>query len=60
MRLTTENTARFFSVVGAPYVAESHLDNDYDDADLPGSHRFADLTRLPRPCTGGSWLQEDR
>jgi uncharacterized protein YbbC (DUF1343 family) len=60
MRFTTEITARFFSVVGAPYVAESHFDSDCNDAELPGSHRSADLAALPRPCTSVSWLQEDR
>ena len=60
MRITTENTPRLFSVVGAPYLAETHLDNDCADADPPGSHRSADLSTLPRPCTGGSWLQEDQ
>lgn len=60
MRFATENTARLFSVVGAPYVAESHFDSDCDDAELPGSRRPADLTTLPRNCTGVSWLQEDQ
>ena len=27
MRLVIDNTTRFFSVVGAPYIPESHLDD---------------------------------
>ena len=60
MRFVTENTARLFSVVGAPYVAETHFDSDCSDAELPGSRRLADLSTQPRHCTSVSWLQEDQ
>jgi hypothetical protein len=60
MRLVIDSTTRFFSVVGAPYIAEHHYDNSSDDDEVPGSHRPAYLAVLPRPCTSTSWLQDDR
>jgi hypothetical protein len=59
MGMFEDNTTRFFSVVGAPYVAERHFDNGRDDIDLPASHRPAYLATLPRPCTSVFWLQDD-
>lgn len=59
MNFVTENTTRFFSVVGAPYIGERHLDNSTDDAASLERPRPAYLAKLPRPCTVGSWLQED-
>ena len=60
MNLVIDSNTRLFSVVGAPYVAERHFDNCSDDVDAPGSRRPAYLATLPRPCTTGSWLQDDR
>ncbi|MBX9844018.1 MAG: hypothetical protein K2Z80_19630 [Xanthobacteraceae bacterium] len=34
MRLVIDDTTRFFSVVGAPYIPESHLDNRCAEHDL--------------------------
>ncbi len=55
MHLTIENTTRLFSVVGAPYIAESHSDECCDE-------RGAHSRREPEACasSAGSWLQDDR
>ncbi|MBX9824173.1 MAG: hypothetical protein K2Y27_04170 [Xanthobacteraceae bacterium] len=34
MRLVIDNTTRFFPVVGAPYIPESHLDDRCPEHDL--------------------------
>ena len=43
-------TARFFAVVGAPYVARRHA-----DAPHRSLHETATLS-----CSAGSWLNDDR
>jgi hypothetical protein len=55
MHFAIENTTRLFSVVGAPYVAESHSDECCDE-------RGAHSRREPEACasSAGSWLQDDR
>jgi hypothetical protein len=60
MRLIIDNSTRFFSVVGAPYIAERHSDACGEDLELLTPDRPAHLCSLPRPCTTGSWLQDDR
>jgi hypothetical protein len=54
MHLAIENTTRLFSVVGAPFIAESHSDECCDERDTH-SRREAEA------CTPsvGSWLQND-
>jgi len=59
MRLIIDNSTRFFSVVGAPYIAERHSDTCGEDPELLIPNRPAHLAGLPRPCAG-SWLQDDR
>lgn len=58
MRLDTDNTTRFFSVVGVPYIAERHFDNCNDDAEA--LYRPTHIPALPQPCVTGSWLQNER
>jgi hypothetical protein len=55
MHLAIENTTRLFSVVGAPYIAESHSEERCDE-------RPAHLRREPEACatSAGSWLLDDR
>jgi hypothetical protein len=55
MHFAIENTTRLFSVVGAPYIAESHADECCDER---GAHsRREPEARAP---SAGSWLQDDR
>jgi hypothetical protein len=53
MHLAIENTTRLFSVVGAPYIAESHSEDRCDE-------RRAHSRREPEACTpqAGSWLHD--
>ena len=55
MHLSIENTTRLFSVVGAPYIAESHSDDHCDE-------RPAHARRGQETCTSqaGSWLDDGR
>ena len=55
MHLPIENTTRLFSVVGAPYIAESHSDDRSDE-------RHAHARREHEACTSqaGSWLDDGR
>lgn len=59
MRIIFEDTTRFFSVVGAPHIDERHIDDCVDDPDELLRPRAVCLAKLPRPCTVGSWLQDD-
>jgi hypothetical protein len=53
-----DNATRFFTVVGAPYIAECHADRD---AAGQGSQRNAyEIATLFPSCSTGSWLNEDR
>ena len=55
MQLSIENATRLFSVVGAPYIAESHSDDRCDE-------RRAHARREHETCTSqaGSWLDDGR
>ena len=57
MRQIIDNTTRFFSVVGAPYIAERHADGDAARTAHRGSYETATLSA---PCSTGSWLNDDR
>jgi hypothetical protein len=58
MRLIIDNTTRFFTVVGAPYIAERHADGD---APRRGSRCDSYETAASSPpCATGSWLNDDR
>ena len=58
MRQIIDNTARFFSVVGVPYIAERRADGD---ACGRGAHRNSyEAAALFPPCSTGSWLNDDR
>ena len=59
MRTATDNSTRFFSVVGVPYIAEQHSDRCDDDVEPAPVHRSALAAALPRPCTSVFWLQDD-
>lgn len=60
MQLVIDNATRFFTVVGAPYIAESHLDGCADDVELPPlAHPAHDLASRQQYGTAG-WLQDDR
>jgi len=56
MRQIIDNTARFFTVVGAPYIAERHADGD---AARP-AHRGAYEIATSSASSAGSWLNDDR
>jgi hypothetical protein len=59
MQILVDDTTRFFSVVGAPHIDERHIDDCIDDSDESLRPRAVYLANLPRPCTVGSWLQDD-
>jgi hypothetical protein len=60
MSLNSDNTTRFFTVVGAAYVPERHFDSGDDRNEYHGARgpRFGG-THLQTGDTG-SWLQDDR
>ena len=58
MRLDIDNTARFFTVVGAPYIAERHADGDIPQRG-PQRPSYECATQSP-PRATGSWLNDDR
>ena len=58
MRLVIDNTARFFTVVGAAYIAERHADGDIPHRG-PQQNSYERATQSP-PCATGSWLNDDR
>ena len=60
MRLAIDNTTRFFSVVGAPYIPESHFD---DRCEARGAHarRDDDLEAAFAPSAAAArWWPQDR
>ena len=61
MRLVIDNTTRFFSVVGAPYIPESHFD---DRCEGPAMHPRRDgdpePAFAPSAAATGWWLQDCR
>jgi len=57
MRQIIDNTTRFFTVVGAPYIAERHADGDAAQVVPRYSNEIATLLA---PCSTGSWLNDDR
>lgn len=59
MPTAINNSTRFFSVVGVPYIAEQHSDDRCDDVELPPVYRPALSAMLPRPCTSVFWLQDE-
>ena len=59
MRTVIDNSTRFFSVVGVPYIAEQHSDHCCDDVEPPPVYRPALSALLPRPCTNVFWLQDE-
>jgi hypothetical protein len=57
MRLVIDNTTRFFTVVGAPYLAERHTDSHTERRD---SGDLAEVATLPASASPGWWLRDDR
>ena len=58
MRLVIDNTTRFFTVVGAAYIAERHADEDVPHRG--SQHNSYEVATLSPPCATGSWLNDDR
>ena len=58
MRLVIDNTARFFTVVGAPCIAERHADGDIPHRGPP--QNLCDRATQFSPGATGSWLNDDR
>ena len=58
MRQIIDNTSRFFTVVGAPYIAEHHADSDSFRHGAP--RNSVEAATLFAPCSTGSWLNDDR
>jgi len=57
MRLVIDNTTRFFTVVGAPYIPARTVDGDFEGRGAQrGTHEIANPS-LSRPA--GSWLSDD-
>jgi len=56
MRQIIDNTTRFFTVVGAPYIVERHADGDAARTAHRGAYEIA---TSPTP-SAGSWLNDDR
>ena len=54
MRLNIDNTSRFFTVVGAPYVPERHADTDIERLVPP--YRPQDVSAAS--SSAGSWLND--
>jgi hypothetical protein len=60
MRIVTDNATQFFAVVGAPYLAEHHLDADSEDVWHPMPQHTADLASSTPSCgSAGWWPQGD-
>ena len=57
MRLIIDKTTQFFTVVGAPYIAERHAHGDAPRRSHRSSYEIA--TQFPS-CSTGSWLNDDR
>jgi hypothetical protein len=57
MRLVIDNTTRFFTVVGAPYLAERHADSDTGHGD---SGDLREVVVAPPSASPGWWLRDDR
>jgi len=61
MSLTIDNATRFFTVVGAAYIPERHIDS-YDD-EIERRHALQGelaLTTLPPTSSTGWWLHDHR
>jgi hypothetical protein len=59
MRLVIDNTTRFFSVVGAPYIPESHLDDRCAEHEKH-ARRDDDAAFAPFAAAAGWWPQACR
>jgi hypothetical protein len=61
MRLIVDDTTRFFSVVGAPFIAESHLDEPCEPQHAP-AWRVGDRgpAIVPWAVPAGWWLDDNR
>jgi hypothetical protein len=60
MRIVIDNTTRFFSVVGAPYIPESHFDDRCDERSHARPDDDADPALAPATAAAGWWLQDCR
>lgn len=58
MRLVIDNTTRFFAVVGAPYIAERHVDSESEGRG-PQRNAYEGAIFSPSVSTG-SWLNDAR
>jgi hypothetical protein len=59
MRIDIDNTTRFFTVVGAPYLPEHHLDASDDAWPRAALHAAHPATTPPPGNPIGSWLYDD-
>jgi hypothetical protein len=59
MRLVIDNSTRFFTVVGAPYIPERHYDlgSDLEPCGLP--HTINHTTIPAQASSTGWWLRDD-
>jgi hypothetical protein len=59
MRLLIDNTTRFFTVVGAPYIAERHYDvgSDLEPRGFP--HTVHHTSAASQNGSTGWWLQDE-
>jgi hypothetical protein len=59
MRLVIDNSTRFFTVVGAPYIPERHYDlgSDLEPCGLP--HTINHTTIPSQASSTGWWLRDD-
>lgn len=59
MFLNIDNATRYFTVVGASYVAEHHFESDGGEVEGRASRQYGfAVTAVPR-INSGSWLQDD-
>ena len=61
MRLVIDNTTRFFSVVGAPYIPEQHLEDRCAERETHARRDDDHLEPALAPsAAAGWWLQDCR
>lgn len=60
MGLVINNTTRFFTVVGAPYIAERHYDVGCDLEPRGFPHTIPYATAASQNGSTGCWLQDAR
>lgn len=59
MRLIHDDLTRLFSVVGGPFVAESHAETGGSGESEALCRSARDAAKLTAPCLTGWWLRDD-